>query len=105
MHQIEKRQYVFSFPGITFDKLPRQLIHHDPNPSNILFVNGEVSGFIDFDLSERNVRLWDPCYYATGILSEWRDVENIYEKWMDILKGILRGYNRRWVYGVSKNQS
>lgn len=79
--------------GAVYDKLPKQLIHRDPNPSNILFDNGEVSGFIDFDLSERNVRLWDPCYCATGILSEWRDVENIYEKWPDILDGILHGYD------------
>jgi len=35
-----------------------------------LFDGGEVSGFIDFDLSEINVRLWDVCYCATGILSE-----------------------------------
>ena len=79
--------------GAVFDKLPKQLIHRDPNPSNILFSNGEVSGFIDFDLSERNLRLWDPCYCATGILSEWRGVENIYEKWIDIFYGIIRGYD------------
>ena len=79
--------------GALFDALPKQLIHRDPNPSNILFEGGEISGFIDFDLSERNVRLWDPCYCATGLLSEWRGVEDIQGKWMDILRGILRGYD------------
>jgi len=79
--------------GSLFDKLPKQLIHRDPNPSNILFDGGEVSGFIDFDLSERNVRLWDACYCATGILSEWRDVDGIQEKWPEILDGILHGYD------------
>jgi Ser/Thr protein kinase RdoA (MazF antagonist) len=76
-----------------FDKLPKQLIHRDPNPSNILFVGSNVSGFIDFDLAERNIRLWDVCYCATGILSEWRGVDNIHDKWLGILGGILRGYN------------
>jgi Ser/Thr protein kinase RdoA (MazF antagonist) len=85
-------EYVDAF-GAVFDKLPKQLIHRDPNPSNILFNDGEVSGFIDFDHSERNIRLWDPCYCATGILSEWRGVENIYEKWPDIYAGILLGYD------------
>ena len=85
-------EYVNNF-GILFDKLPKQLIHRDPNPSNILFEGGEVTGFIDFDLSERNVRLWDPCYCATGILSEWRGVDDIYEKWPDVLEGIIRGYD------------
>ena len=86
------KEYVDSF-GAVFGKLPKQLIHRDPNPSNILFNGGEVSGFIDFDLGERNIRLWDPCYCATGILSEWRGVENVYEKWPDIFTGIIRGYD------------
>ncbi len=85
-------EYLRNF-GALFEKLPKQLIHRDPNPSNILFDKNEVSGFIDFDLSERNIRLWDPCYCATGILSEWRDVENIRDKWPEILKNILRGYD------------
>ena len=74
-------------------KLPKQAIHRDPNPANILFDGGEVSGFLDFDFSERNIRLFDPCYCATGILSEWRGVDGIYEKWPEILRGILRGYD------------
>ncbi|MCL2812705.1 MAG: helix-turn-helix domain-containing protein [Clostridia bacterium] len=78
--------------GALFEKMPKQLIHRDPNPSNILFDGSEVSGFIDFDLSHRNIRLFDPCYCATGILSEWRGVENIYDKWPDVLVGILQGY-------------
>lgn len=84
--------YITNF-CILSDKLPKQLIHRDPNPSNILFEDGEVTGFIDFDLSEHNVRLWDPCYCATGILSEWRGVDDIYEKWHDVLEGIIHGYN------------
>lgn len=77
--------------GKLYDKLPKQLIHRDPNPSNILFSDGEVSGFIDFDLSEINVRLWDPCYCATGILSE--DKSETYEIWLEILSGILHEYD------------
>jgi AraC-like DNA-binding protein/Ser/Thr protein kinase RdoA (MazF antagonist) len=84
--------YINNF-SVLFDKLPKQLIHRDPNPSNILFDGGEVTGFIDFDMSERNVRLWDPCYCATGILSERRGIDDIYEKWTDILEGIIHGYD------------
>lgn len=85
-------EYVNDF-GAMFEKLPKQLIHRDPNPCNILFSGREVSGFLDFELSERNVRLWDPCYCATGILSEQRDVEDIYDKFPVILDSILRGYD------------
>lgn len=82
--------YIKSF-GKLYDKLPKQLIHRDTNPSNILFEDGEVRGFVDFDLSEVNVRLWDVCYCATGILCESSD--EAYEKWLDILGGILHGYD------------
>lgn len=82
--------YVDTF-GKLFDRLPKQLIHRDPNPSNILFENGEVSGFIDFDLSEVNIRLWDACYCATGILSESSD--EAYAEWLEVLYGILHGYD------------
>lgn len=81
--------FIETFGELHF-KLPKQLIHKDPNPSNILFDNGKVSGFIDFDLSEVNIRLWDVCC-ATGILSEGSD--EAYEKWLDILLSILKGYD------------
>lgn len=76
-----------------YDKLPKHIIHRDPNPSNIMFYNNEVSGFVDFEISERNVRIFDPCYCATGILSECVDVEDNFEKWIEILKGIISGYD------------
>ena len=84
--------YITEF-GKLYEKMPRQLIHRDANPSNILFHNGEVSGFIDFELSQRNMRMVDVCYCATGILCEWRGVDNIEEKWPLVLEGILKGYN------------
>lgn len=84
------KDYIDTF-GKLFDKLPKQLIHRDPNPSNILFADDEVSGFIDFDLSEVNIRIWDACYCATGILSESSD--EAYEKWLNVLSGILLGYD------------
>jgi AraC-type DNA-binding domain-containing proteins len=86
------KNYMTDFAPLS-EKLPKQLIHRDPNPSNILFSKDNVSGFLDFDISERNARLWDPCYCATGILSECHNVENANEKWMDILSGILHGYD------------
>lgn len=85
-------EYIKNFPKL-YEKLPRQMIHRDANPSNIMFEGGNVTGFIDFALSERNVRLFDPCYCATGILSEAGDIEDGFDKWPEILKGILKGYD------------
>jgi Ser/Thr protein kinase RdoA (MazF antagonist)/AraC-like DNA-binding protein len=86
-------EYVENFPKL-YDKLPRQVIHRDANPSNIMFNEGSITGFIDFNLSERNIRLFDPCYCATGILSEAGGMERGFEKWPEILKGILKGYDQ-----------
>jgi AraC-like DNA-binding protein/Ser/Thr protein kinase RdoA (MazF antagonist) len=94
--------YVNRF-GVLFEKLPKQLIHRDPNPGNILFEKDRVSGFIDFDLSEINIRLWDVCYCATGILSEGSD--EAYEKWPEILKGILHGYDQEGKLTKEEKQS
>ena len=49
-----------------YDELPKQIIHRDPNPSNII-TNDDKWGFIDFDLSECSVRIYDPCYAASAI--------------------------------------
>lgn len=85
-------EYTQNFSNL-YNELPRQTIHRDPNPSNIMFENGEVSGFIDFVISERNVRIFDPCYCATGILSEAGQIDGGFEKWGDLLKGIIYGYD------------
>lgn len=85
-------EYKVNF-GALYHKLPIQIIHRNPNPTNILFSGNDVSGFIDFDISERNVRIFDPCYCATGILSESSKIVDGYEKWPEILKGIINGYS------------
>lgn len=85
--------YIENFTKL-YDHLPRHIIHRDANPSNIIFYKGEVSGFIDFEISERNVRIFDPCYCATGILSEASEIEGDYDKWEEILIGIISGYDK-----------
>lgn len=76
----------------TYHPLPRQLIHRDIHFGNFLFENGEVTGYIDFDLSQINCRIFDLCYFALGLLVDaYQDMEKS-EKWFEILKGILAGY-------------
>ncbi len=77
-----------------YSKLPKQVIHRDPNPGNIILA-GEKWGFIDFELSEKNLRIFDPCYAATAILSESLEAENAekLQKWIQIYKSIVYGYD------------
>jgi Ser/Thr protein kinase RdoA (MazF antagonist) len=78
-----------------YESLPKHIIHRDPNPGNIMMNDGRLTGFIDFELSERNIRIYDPCYAATAILSE-SFVKNDYDKlhkWLVIFRNIIIGYD------------
>lgn len=80
--------------GEIYESLPQQIIHRDPNPGNIILC-GDNWGILDFDLSERNIRIFDPCYAATAILSESFEVDNTdkLNQWIEIYKNILYGYD------------
>ena len=83
------REYLNTFTDL-YPCLPWQIIHRDPNPGNIIRAEDQW-GFIDFELSERNVRIYDPCYAATAVLSETFGAAN--DRWLDILHDILNGYD------------
>jgi len=76
----------------SYKALPRQLIHRDMHTSNLLFKNGTLSGYLDFDLSQRNVRVWDIVYLGCSLLVENYKDEARLNKWCDIFAGILQGY-------------
>lgn len=83
------RDYLDTFAGL-YSRLPRQIIHRDPNPGNII-CGDDRWGFIDFELAERNVRIYDPCYAATAVLSETFGQHD--EKWLEIYHDIIWGYD------------
>lgn len=85
---------IIEYFGMLYGSLPKQIIHRDLNPGNIIAAKDEW-GFIDFDLSERSVRIFDPCYAATAILSESfdeADGEKL-NKWIGIYKNIIYGFD------------
>jgi Ser/Thr protein kinase RdoA (MazF antagonist)/AraC-like DNA-binding protein len=81
--------YLNTFADL-YPQLPRQIIHRDPNPGNIICA-GDRWGFIDFELAERNARIYDPCYAATAVLSETFGQDN--DKWLGICRDIIWGYD------------
>lgn len=74
--------------------LPRAVIHRDPNPGNLIGTPEGV-GFIDFDLSVRSCRLFDPCYTATAVLSESYGREELpwETAWPVFTRALLQGYD------------
>ena len=83
------KEYVNTFANL-YPNLPRQIIHRDPNPGNILCAEDRW-GFIDFELAERNARIYDPCYAATAVLSETFGQNN--DRWLEIYRNIICGYD------------
>ena len=75
-------------------ELPVALVHRDPNPSNLIDA-GDRIGFIDFDLSRRAVRIFDPCYLITAVLSEVFEREELpwRENWPVFARSVLAGYD------------
>ena len=72
--------------------LPGQLIHRDPNPANMLFLDGELTAWLDFDMVTRSVRVFDPCYCATSILvGGWQSPEKR-NAWPRLFAALLSAY-------------
>jgi Ser/Thr protein kinase RdoA (MazF antagonist) len=68
-----KLQEARNVPGKIPPELPRQLIHGDMTPENIILRKpGEVSGFIDFEHLPIGPRIWDVAKYSSrGLRTRW----------------------------------
>ena len=101
---VKKEQFESTLSGLkeAYDDLPVGLIHRDVHLGNFLFEGGEFSGYIDFDLSQRNIRLFDLCYFMLGLLSEEETIEISYDEWFVILGQVFSGYNQ--IIGLSEQE-
>lgn len=75
-----------------YDSLPEQLIHRDVHFGNFLFYGNKLSGYIDFDLSQRNIRIFDICYFLTGLLAEETKEPLTKTEWIKSVKAVIAGY-------------
>ena len=72
--------------------LPRQLIHRDIHTNNMLFEGSALTGFLDFDMSQKNIRIWDIAYLACSQLIENYQDEQRLKAWREICEGLIQGY-------------
>ncbi|MBX0355480.1 phosphotransferase enzyme family protein [Bacillus toyonensis] len=89
----------------TVHPLPKQIIHRDMHLSNVIFHDNEFQGFIDFELLESNVRVFDLCYCCTSILSELFSDETGRGKWLHIVSKIFEGYYKQSILTREELQS
>ena len=75
-----------------YEALPRQLIHRDFHPGNLIFSDGSLVGILDFDRVRVGIRLYDLCYLATAVLSQ--DFEDLKgrDSWFIFVQSLIEGY-------------
>lgn len=76
-------------------RLPRQLIHRDMHFGNFLFDGDKLTGYIDFDLSQKNIRIFDVCYFLAGQLTGEMGQQITDEEWLHAVNETLNGYGSK----------
>lgn len=91
---VSEREYmeVVNRLDSVYDKLPKQLIHRDVHFGNFLFSDGNFSGYIDFDLSQRNIRIFDIGYFLAGLLAKESSLDVQKKEWIRIIGSVISGY-------------
>ncbi len=75
-----------------YETLPKQLIHRDVHFGNFLFHESRFSGYIDFDLSQKNIRIFDLCYFLAGLLAEETREAFTRAEWLENVQAVMEGY-------------
>lgn len=78
-----------------YSQLPKQLIHRNIHLGNFLFNDHGFSAYMNFDLSQSNIRIFDVCYFLLGLLSEGNNTRISKDHWFVILKHVVKGYDSK----------
>lgn len=73
-------------------KLPKQLIHRDLHPANMLFDACKLTGFVDFEMVVRGPRVFDVCYCGTSILVGAFPNAAKMRSWPKLFRSLVKGY-------------
>ena len=95
-HRVSEAEYEQTVSQLAdlYAELPLQLIHRDIHFGNFLFADDSFSGYIDFDLSQRNIRIFDICYFLLGLLSQQENLKITVEEWFVFLRDVIFGYEK-----------
>lgn len=85
--EIEDKRYGY------YNDLTKHLIHKNLSNQSLLFYENKLSGYIDFELVEVNLRIVDICKFSLSILESVFYIDKGNEKWIDFHNELLKGYN------------
>ena len=77
----------------SYEKFPRCPIHRDVHAGNILFDDGKISGWLDFDLNRKDARVFDLAYLLAGLLVGNIDDPCRVDIWKAMYQNVLSGYH------------
>lgn len=75
-----------------YEALPRQLIHRDFHPRNLVFRDGQLGGILDFDRVRIGIRIFDLCYLSTAVLIDGFSDPKKREGWLSFVQDLIGGY-------------
>lgn len=79
----------------SYNLLQKQLIHRDIHFGNMLFENGRITSFLDFDSSQVNARLFDIAYLGQSMLfinDNYKNNEFV-KRWSQFFTSLLYSYH------------
>jgi len=79
---------------LAYDKLKRHLIHRDMHLGNLLFVDNKITGYIDFDLTQNNARIFDLAYFLVGWLVGEERTDSFIDNWKKTVKIVIEEYQK-----------
>ena len=80
-----------------YHDLPRNIIHRDVHLENVLVDEGFITGWLDFDLTRKDMRIFDIAYLMTGLLLGRINDKFAVSKWQDLFQNFVAGYESRSV--------
>ena len=94
---VEELEFVHAQTSLEmyYAQLPCQLIHRDVHFGNFLFDGDELSGYLDFDLTQRNIRIFDPCYFLLGLLAKEKNPTARKKDWLELQDCTFSGYDNK----------
>jgi len=75
-----------------YEKLLRTPIHRDVHSQNVLFHDGKLSGWLDFDLTRKDARIFDLAYLLAGLLVGQMNNPEKLNIWKIIYRNLIDGY-------------
>ncbi|GIN85887.1 hypothetical protein J6TS2_22730 [Heyndrickxia sporothermodurans] len=97
-HGCSQLKSIYNEMEIDFKKkvssLKRQVIHRDAHFKNMIHINEQEMGILDFEIAEVNVRIFDLCYCATSVLNEIFYDEGLRDQWILFVEKLVASYHQ-----------